>query len=152
MKITSPLAAIFLSACALITGCESTNYPTTASQYPASSASSVSYGVIDSIQTAPVSSGNSVNLGTVAGGVVGGVLGSQIGSGTGRTAATVAGAIGGALVGNKLEKDRQRQTASVYQIGVRLDNGNFQTIQQESVAGLSVGNRVRIENNHVYRY
>jgi len=52
-------------------------------------------------------------------------------------------------VGNRME-DRTR---NVYQIGVRLDNGSFVTITQDSAADLQVGSRVRIDNNNrVYRY
>lgn len=41
--------------------------------------------------------------------------------------------------------------ALAYQISVRLENGSYQTIQQDSLVDLQVGNRVRIENGRVYR-
>jgi len=102
------------------------------------------------VNTASTSSGG-IGAGTVVGGVVGGLLGNQVGSGTGRTAATAAGAVGGAVAGHEVDKRRQ-QPASMYQVGVRLDNGSYQTVMQDSVADLSVGNRVRIENGRAYRY
>jgi outer membrane lipoprotein SlyB len=107
-------------------------------------------GTVDSIQVVQASSGNGSGIGTVAGGVVGGALGNQVGEGRGRTAATVAGAIGGAMVGNQMERNATGH--QTYQIGVRLDNGSYQTIQQDSVGDLQVGTRVRIENGHAYRY
>jgi outer membrane lipoprotein SlyB len=121
------------------------SYPVQAPQQPYTAA----YGTIESIQMVRTSDTGGVGWGTVAGGVVGGLLGSQIGSGTGKTAATVAGAVGGAAVGSSM----QDRTKNVYQIGVRLDNGSFVTITQDTVADLQIGSRVRIDNNNrVYRY
>jgi outer membrane lipoprotein SlyB len=153
MKTKQTIIITLISATALLGGCASSPGPVSSSQYPSSSAPAYSsaYGVVDSIQAVQSSSGNSSGLGTVAGGVVGGLLGNQVGSGNGRTAATVAGAVGGAVVGNQIAQNNQSRTQT-YQIGVRLDNGGFQTIQQDSVADLNVGSRVRIENGRVYRY
>jgi outer membrane lipoprotein SlyB len=101
------------------------------------------------VNTSGSSSG--IGAGTVIGGVVGGLLGNQIGDGNGRTAATAVGAVGGAVVGNQIDQ-RNRAQANAYQIGVRLDNGTYQTIMQDTVADLSVGSRVRIENGRAFRY
>ncbi|MBC7858179.1 MAG: glycine zipper 2TM domain-containing protein, partial [Burkholderiaceae bacterium] len=79
------------------------------------------------------------------------LLGNQVGSGSGRSAATVAGAVGGALVGNEVEKSRS-QGREAYQIGIRLDNGDYRVIAQDSVQDLRVGNRVRVVDGRVYRY
>jgi outer membrane lipoprotein SlyB len=128
-------------------------YPATPS-YPAQSQSNYySYGVVDSIQLRhPANAtGAGIGLGAVAGGVVGGVLGNQVGGGRGKKLATVAGVVGGAMVGHEIEQ-RNAQTQNVYQIGVRLNSGAYQTFTQESVADLRVGSRVRIENDRVYRY
>jgi outer membrane lipoprotein SlyB len=153
MKTHFTIAATIVAATSLMAGCSSYDQrPMAGGQYPTSAPATSTYGVIDSIQVVQgASSGGTSGVGTVAGGVVGGALGNQVGSGRGRTAATVAGAIGGAVVGNQMEKNA-RGTSSIYQIGVRLDNGSYQTIQQDSIDNLQVGNRVRIENNHVYRY
>jgi outer membrane lipoprotein SlyB len=115
---------------------------------------SSSYGVIDSIQIsqAAAANPNGMGAGAIVGGLVGGILGNQVGGGRGRTAATVAGAVGGAIVGNQVEQRNNAQVRDTYQIGVRLDNGSYQTIMQDNVADLRVGSRVRIENNQVYRY
>jgi outer membrane lipoprotein SlyB len=152
MKTTRTLGASVIAAAAFLSGCASSPIPAT-SQYPTSpsTAYSSAYGVVESIQVVQSSSGSPLGLGTVAGGVVGGLLGNQVGDGNGRTAATVAGAVGGAVVGNQIEKNRQPR-GQMYQVGIRLDNGTYQAVQQDTVADLSVGSRVRIENGRVYRY
>jgi outer membrane lipoprotein SlyB len=158
MKMHHTLIAAALSASAFLAGCAAPGYPSASSQpqpYPAPSSSQgyySSYGVVDSIQLVNTSgSSGGIGAGAVIGGVVGGLLGNQVGGGTGRTVATAAGAVGGAVVGNQIEQ-RNKAPASAYQIGVRLDNGTYQTIMQESVADLSVGSRVRIENGRAFRY
>jgi outer membrane lipoprotein SlyB len=158
IPITSALvAATIVSGCAGpgFRGPAATQpYPVPSQPYPMPAPSySSAFGVIDSIQTTPAgSSGNAMGIGAVLGGVVGGLLGNQVGGGTGRTAATVAGAIGGAMVGNQVEQRNNTQLRNMYQIGVRLDNGSYQTVMQDNVADLQIGNRVRIENDRVYRY
>lgn len=137
-------------AAALMSGCANTNPRSEASpSYPSPSARSSGYGVIEAIETTRAS-GDGIGVGTVIGGVVGGVLGNQVGSGSGKTAATVVGAVGGAVVGHEIEKSNKTQDA--YHIRVRLDNGNYQTVTQDSINDLQVGNRVRVENNRVSRY
>lgn len=112
----------------------------------------VAYGVVESIQQSKAGIANTgVGVGTVIGGVVGGVLGSQVGSGTGKTVATVAGVAGGALIGHQIDKNRQA-TAPYYTVGVRLNNGDYQTINLDTVGDLRIGDRVRVENNQMYRY
>ena len=83
------------------------------------------------------------------GGIAGGVIGHQIGSGRGNTAATIAGAIGGAVVGNEIEK-KQAQTTR-YRITVRLDSGSSLIVEETRDLNLRVGDRVRIEDGHLYR-
>jgi outer membrane lipoprotein SlyB len=80
----------------------------------------------------------------VVGGVIGGLLGNQVGGGNGQTVATVAGAVGGAVVGNQIEQRNQAPAHDSYQIGVRLDNGSYQSIAQESLNDLQIGSRARI--------
>lgn len=152
MKANQKIAVTLITATALLGGCASSNPPVVSPQSPMSSPTvSSSYGVVDSIQAVPTSSGGGSTAGTVAGGVIGGLLGNQVGGGGGRTAATVAGAVGGAIIGNQIGQANQAQ-GQVYQIGVRLDNGSYQTVQQDTVSDLNVGSRVHIENGRVYRY
>ncbi len=87
---------------------------------------------VQSQQTNPV--------GVIAGGLIGGILGNQVGGGDGRKLATVAGAIGGGLAGNEIAKRMDAQT--VYNVQVRLDNGQVQTLQLKVAP--PVGQRVQI--------
>lgn len=109
----------------------------------ASHDNSAQYGVVKSINpTTETKSG--LNVGTLIGGLIGGVAGHQFGSGRGNTAATAAGAIGGAVIGTDVGN---RGSQQMYKIGVRLQNGNFVTVNQKaSVAAIRVGERVKIEN------
>ncbi|KQW87331.1 hypothetical protein ASC94_28505 [Massilia sp. Root418] len=147
MKTTQTVAALMIAASALITGCSST--PVNSTNYSTASNDST-YGVIDAIQIVRIDPATS-GVGAVTGGLVGALVGNQVGSGSGRTAATAAGAIGGALVGNNVERNRN-QPYDAYQITVRLDNGEYRTINQDSVYDLRVGNRVRMVDGRVYRY
>jgi outer membrane lipoprotein SlyB len=40
----------------------------------------------------------------------------------------------------------------MYAVNVRLDNGEYRTVVQDSVYDLRVGNRVRMVDGRVYRY
>ena len=88
----------------------------------------------------------------MVGGLVGALVGNQVGSGSGRTAATVAGAVGGAALGNKVEGDRAGNGRDMYQINIRMDNGEYRSVVQDSVYDLRIGNRVRIVDGRAYRY
>lgn len=147
MKTTTTLAAWMIATSALITGCAST--PMQASSYANAGVES-STGVIDNIQLVRIDPATS-GVGAVTGGLVGALVGNQVGSGSGRTAATAAGAIGGAVVGNQVERNRN-QPFDAYQISVRLDNGDYRTVNQDSIYDLRVGNRVRMVDGRVYRY
>lgn len=156
MKTT--LVAMLVAGTAVLSGCSST--PTyydspTYSSYDAprsyDSSYSTTYGTIDSITVTRGASNSGMGTGAVVGGVVGGLLGNQVGSGSGRTAATAAGAIAGAVVGNEMQKNRTYDR-DMFQISVRMDNGEYRTVVQDSVSDLRVGNRVRLVDGRVYRY
>lgn len=154
MKSTHTFAAALVASAVLLTGCASTgtdrNYNNGA--YNAAGVStSLGYGTIDSIQVVRAS-GHTSGGGAVVGGLVGALVGNQVGSGSGRAAATVAGAVGGAVIGNKVEANNAGSNYDTYQIGVRLDNGDYRTIVQDSVVDLRVGNRVRVVDGRAYRY
>jgi outer membrane lipoprotein SlyB len=93
--------------------------------------------------------GRSSGAGAVVGGLVGGVLGHQIGSGRGNTAATVAGAVGGAVVGNEVEK--RRNDDEQYRVIVQTRDGREATFTMDSLDGIRVGDRVRIDGNRLVR-
>lgn len=154
MKTNRIVITALLAASTFVAGCAAPGYPQASSPYPAPAGQQgvyASYGVVDSIQVVNSQSGpGGIGAGTVVGGLVGGLLGNQVGGGTGRGLATAAGVIGGAVAGNQIEKRTTQATA--YQIGVRLDNGAYQTYTQESIGDLNIGNRVRVDNGRVYRY
>lgn len=150
MKHHRTVAALALAGAALMTGCANMAPPAT-SYYPVPAGQAeVTYGTIDSIQLTRSNSSGSSGTGAVMGGLVGALAGNQVGSGSGRTAATLAGAVGGAMLGNEVEKNRA-QGQEAYQISVRLDNGDYRTVVQDSVQDLRVGSRVRVAGGRVYR-
>lgn len=141
----------------------STTYPSTTYSntpvYPSTTSTIVEYGRVSNIEVvqAPRNNNNSGSniAGTVIGGVVGAVLGNQIGGGSGRDAATVLGAVGGAVVGNQIAKNRDGSynspTGAVYRVSVQADNGTWRSYDVATPGDLRVGDRVRIENNVLYR-
>ena len=154
MKSTHTIAAIVVASTALLSGCATSpsNAPyNNSGAYNNASSSSMGYGTIDSIQVTR-GAGSTTGTGAVVGGVIGALVGNQVGSGGGRAAATVAGAVGGAAIGNSVEGRNANNGADMYQIGVRLDNGDYRTIVQDSVYDLRVGNRVRLVDGRAYRY
>lgn len=93
--------------------------------------------------------GRSTGAGAVVGGIVGGVLGHQIGSGRGNDVATVAGAVGGAVVGNEMEK--RRDGDEQYRVVVQFRDGREATFMQDSLNGVRVGDRVRVDGGRLFR-
>lgn len=113
---------------------------------------SAGYGTIESIQVTNAEARTS-GAGAIVGGLVGALAGNQVGSGGGRTAATVAGGVAGAAIGNNVERNRDAAAGQqMYAVNIRLDNGEYRTVMQDSVSDLRVGNRVRIVDGRVYRY
>ena len=106
-------------------------------------------GTVEAIEVFRGSDNQPVNVGTVLGGLAGGVIGHQIGSGRGNTAATVVGALGGAAIGTEVEKKRVQGTR--YRITVRLDSGTTLVVEDTRDVNLRVGDRVRVDNDRVYR-
>jgi outer membrane lipoprotein SlyB len=158
MKSTHTIAALLIASTAVLSGCASTTstpYNNGAYNnnggYNNNNNVSSGYGTIDSIQVVRGNGGTN-GSGAVVGGIVGALVGNQIGSGNGRTAATVAGAVGGAALGNNVEANRNGNGQDMYQINIRLDNGEYRSVTQDSVYDLRVGNRVRMVDGRVYRY
>jgi len=152
MKSTHTFAAALIASAALLSGCASSTDPSyNNGAYNAGVSTSMGYGTIDSIHVVR-GSGHTSGGGAVVGGLVGALVGNQVGSGSGRAAATVAGAVGGAAIGNSVEARNAGSNHDTYQISVRLDNGDYRTIVQDSVYDLRVGNRVRVVDGRAYRY
>jgi outer membrane lipoprotein SlyB len=162
MKMMNGLGLVLgLMAVLMLGGCETRNYPSQASDYSTGNYRTgdqptiySGYGVVQSIELVRQDSGGSgVGMGTIAGAVVGGVVGSQVGSGSGSTAATIIGAAGGAYIGHELENRPQQQTADVFSVRVRMENGSTQTLLlSNNNPGFRVGDRVRISNGVMERY
>jgi outer membrane lipoprotein SlyB len=129
------------------------NYPTQA--YPAQTQGNyVEYGRVNNVEvirTQDQAKGS--GIGAVLGGVAGAVVGRQIGGGSGRDVATVAGAVGGAVAGNAIEKNRANNAnvRETYRVSVQMDNGTFRAYDVPSYGELRIGDRVKIENNQLYR-
>ena len=155
MKTPRTLAAAVVAAVALLSGCASSpsnNGYNNGYSSGYNNTASMGYGTIESIQVTQAENRTSGG-GAVVGALVGALAGNQVGSGSGRTAATVAGGVGGALVGNNIEKNRNAGGGQeMYQLNVRMDNGEYRTVVQDSVYDLRVGNRVRLVDGRVYRY
>ena len=158
MNATRTFAAAVIAAGALLSGCASSpsygnansgGYAGGSGNY--GSTASMGYGTIESIQVTQAE-GRTSGGGAVIGGVVGALAGNQVGSGSGRTAATVAGGIAGAAIGNSVERNRNANGQEMYQINVRMDNGEYRTVVQDSVYDLRAGNRVRVVDGRAYRY
>ena len=153
MKTPRTLAAAAVAAVALLSGCASSPSYNNGYNSGYNNTASMGYGTIESIQVTQADAGRTSGAGAIAGAVVGALAGNQIGSGSGRTAATVAGSVGGAMVGNNIEKNRNAGGGQeMYQVNVRMDNGEYRTVVQDSVYDLRVGNRVRLVDGRVYRY
>ena len=117
-------------------------------EYSSRAAAYAGYGEVVAID-AIGGSGRSTGAGAVVGGIVGGVLGHQVGSGRGNDVATVAGAVGGAVAGNEIEK--RRNDGERYRIVVRMSDGRESVFEQDSLHGIRVGDRVRIDGGRVLR-
>jgi outer membrane lipoprotein SlyB len=146
--------AVLMAAGAILSGCASNSQPRYADDgYRGGYDQNVAtgYGTIESIQVT-TGEGRTSGAGAVVGGLVGALAGNQVGSGGGRTAATVAGGVAGAAIGNRVEQNRNPEGQQMYAVNVRLDNGEYRTVVQDSVYDLRVGNRVRMVDGRVYRY
>lgn len=153
MKTMRTLAAL-LAASAVLGGCASNTpspYGNEGYRSGYDNTASAGYGTIESIQMTSGENRTS-GAGAIVGGLVGALAGNQVGGGGGRTAATVAGGVGGALIGNQVERNRNPDGQQMYSINVRLDNGEYRTVVQDSAYDLREGNRVRIVDGRVYRY
>jgi outer membrane lipoprotein SlyB len=107
------------------------------------------YGYVRSIE-AVQTAGRTTGGGAIVGGVLGAVIGHQFGGGTGKNLSTAAGAVGGAIAGNEIERNRASGD-TVYRVTVRMDNGDMRTLDVASTNGLGIGERVRLEGNHIVR-
>ncbi|MDO8385039.1 MAG: glycine zipper 2TM domain-containing protein [Pseudomonadota bacterium] len=158
-KITSSVLLVAgLAACAAPMTQQQpvATYP--AQNYPAQSPQGnyVEYGRVNNVEVVQAQdrAKPTGGLGMVLGGVAGAVVGRQIGGGSGRDIATVVGAVGGAVAGNAIEANRNAANAPVnqtYRVSVQMDNGTMRAYEVPSYGELRIGDRVRIQNNQLFR-
>jgi outer membrane lipoprotein SlyB len=131
-SVLGMVSVLTLGACGTMNDPFNTSGSGTANPATGSSGSAYSgYGEVDSIER--VGQGNT------------GIGGSGIGLGT------IAGAAAGAYVGHELE-NRQQKTTGTYKFTIRMDNGSYQTMMEDTDTGFRVGDRVRVEDGYLQRY
>lgn len=154
-----------------------TSYPTTSgyptTTYPSASAgtsvqnapmAAVETGRVTDIQTVQMGATSATNpstsravVGGIIGAVVGNVVGKNIDNGHSRTGATVLGAGAGAAIGHRSGQNAEANTAAsgsggpAYRVTVQTDQGAWRTFEVGALGDLRVGDRVRVENNVIYR-
>ena len=134
------------------------NYPS--NTYPNTQRANQEYGRITNIEFVQGSTASSPDntvrnavIGGVIGAVVGSVVGKNINDGGYRSGTTIAGAAGGAAIGSQVGKNQQAPvtTNPSYRVTVQTDGGAWRTYEVGSTGDLRVGDRVRVENNVIYR-
>jgi outer membrane lipoprotein SlyB len=103
-------------------------------------------GLVESVREVKASADPS-GVGAAAGGVVGGLLGNQVGKGSGRTIATLIGIAGGAYAGHQVEKTQR--TSSRWEVGVRMENGEYRTVTLDAEPVWRTGDKVRLQGNRL---
>ncbi|MBC7207255.1 MAG: glycine zipper 2TM domain-containing protein [Methyloversatilis sp.] len=103
-------------------------------------------GLVESVREVKAPADPS-GLGAAAGGVVGGLLGNQVGKGSGRTIATLIGIAGGAYAGHQVEKTQR--TSSRWEVGVRMENGEYRTVTLDAEPVWRAGDKVRLQGNRL---
>ncbi len=100
-------------------------------------------------QIEKVHDGKSGLGGAVIGGIAGGLIGNQVGSGDGKKLATVAGVAGGAYAGKEIAERNME-----YKIKVKMQDGRIETVRQELLRNLKVGDIVRVKDGKakIYKY
>lgn len=150
-------AVLSLAACGTQPGQTANQGGSTQGSYPASTTNNnayARYGVVQSMDLVQQESGRSgIGAGAIVGAVVGGVLCNQVGKGDGNTAATVLGAAGGAYAGNEIQKrNQQPQQPDTVRLQVRLNDGAYVTVTQDTTGDIRVGDRVVVQNGVARRY
>ena len=146
-----PLIAAALIPLALLAACGTTKHEEAALDLPSTSGVDTNaYGRVESIQVEKLPDADRFGVGSAVGGLIGGLIANQLGSGNGKLIATAAGAGAGVYAGHEMEVKNRPQ--EVYKIRVQLDSGDYRIVSQDNDTDLAIGNRVHIDNGHVYRY
>jgi outer membrane lipoprotein SlyB len=145
------IAAATLIAAGVLTVCGPAEAaPVASTHHVAKHSQHAELGRVTAIQ--PITSeARTTGAGVALGAIAGGVIGHQIGSGTGNKLATVAGATGGAVLGNQIERNHRQKQVVGYRVTVRADNGKARVFESTNLAGLKVGDRVRVDGGQLRR-
>jgi outer membrane lipoprotein SlyB len=146
-----PLLGVALLPFALMTACSTASHSDAVLELPSTSGVDTNaYGRVESIEVQKLPDADRFGVGSAVGGLIGGLIANQLGSGNGKLIATAAGAGAGVHAGHEYEvKSRQQE---IYKIRVQLDSGDYRIVSQDNDNDLAIGNRVHIDNGHVYRY
>lgn len=120
--------------------------PRSEADYRAPASVCADCGLVESVREVKAPADPS-GLGAAAGGVVGGLLGNQVGKGSGRTIATLIGIAGGAYAGHQVEKTQR--TTSRWEVGVRMENGEYRTVTLDAEPVWRTGDKVRLQGNRL---
>jgi outer membrane lipoprotein SlyB len=150
MKKTSFAAVGIALLAALASGCATRQSAPPPQYSQAGHYQGTQYGVVQNIETVRAQSQTSGG-GAIVGGVVGGLLGHQVDHGARKDLATGVGVVAGALIGNEIEKNN-RGARDIYRVTVQTERGGMRSFDYASLNDLRVGDRVRIENNQLYRW
>lgn len=107
-----------------------------------------SCGTISNIEQR-TEAGQATGMGAVAGAILGAVAGREIvhGDRDKRNLAGAAGAVGGGYAGHQIEK--KARSTTYYLVSVRMDDGRTETVTLNSTEGLSIGQKVRVEDGNI---
>ena len=109
---------------------------------PVEKAICLACGTVESVTSREEKAEKGSGVGAVAGALLGGVIGNQVGGGNGKKLATVAGAIGGGMAGNEIEK--RKNSTMVYEVKVRMDNGEMRTFKPTNAPEWRTGDKVKV--------
>ena len=137
----------------------STNYPSAGVQGTQTAA--VEWGRVTDIQTVEMGATSATNpsvgraiAGGIIGAVVGNIAGKHINSGDNRSATTALGGVAGAAIGSRMGQGGTQSSGAAspaYRVTVQTDQGQMRTYEVAALGDLRVGDRVRVENNVIYR-
>jgi outer membrane lipoprotein SlyB len=123
----------------------SSSGPYVVDSYPQRHSRCTDCGTVESVNERQIAGKPNV-VGAVVGAIIGGVVGHQFGSGRGNTAATAGGAVVGGVVGSQVQKGER---TTIYDMNIRMDNGEYRTVPVAATGDIRSGSRVRISGDHV---
>jgi outer membrane lipoprotein SlyB len=143
MRLSLIVLSIALSI--FLFGCSTPQSPSTYGRGSLNQAFSVQYAVVTGVKALTIDR-DLGGAGASSGALLGGVVGAQFGGGAKeQVAAGLAGVVIGGLLGNEIE--RQQSKVPVYEISLRLLDGQEMVVLQGQEQQFSPGERVRVVRN-----